>query len=142
MTQIATALFAHLSADAGVSALVGDRIYPQRKPQDAPLPAVVWHTIDTPRVNTHGDAPGDDTLAHPRIQFDALSEDRDGVSGYDEACAITTALRLALHGFRGDMAGLAVGGVLAWNTFDGYDETPDRFCRHLDTTWWVEEVAA
>jgi len=39
------ALIAKLLADAGVSALVGTRIYPGVRPQAGPLPAIVFNLI-------------------------------------------------------------------------------------------------
>ena len=43
--SIGTLLYSHLSADAGISALVGTRIYPVQMPQTPTLPAISYGRI-------------------------------------------------------------------------------------------------
>jgi hypothetical protein len=74
--EIEEALVTEFSTRPAITALVGDRIYPQKLPQadvadDAVppppfLPALVYRRIDTPRVTTHDQGAGDE-LVHPRF---------------------------------------------------------------------------
>lgn len=70
-------MVAHLRADAGLSALVGARIYPVQLPQRATLPALTYTRVSrsatrhrsSPRAGHH----------RSRIQFDVWANDYGGV---------------------------------------------------------------
>lgn len=63
-----TVLFATLDAAAGVHALVANRIYPDARPQESDLPAVVYTRDGTEFVPTiHG------TIALTRAQLSVVS---------------------------------------------------------------------
>ena len=68
MADVEKAVYAILSGDAGVAAIAGNRIYPNRTPQDVALPAVAYFRVSTRRRATHG-SPA--SLARPRIQTTA-----------------------------------------------------------------------
>lgn len=60
---------AHLAADSGITALVSDRIYCPRLPENAELPAIGFFTrggVSTPYI------PG---IVNPSVQFDCWAED-------------------------------------------------------------------
>lgn len=97
------ALFAILTADTAVAALVVARIYPVTAPQNVTKPYAVYQRIGGIR-NRSLDGP--DGLARPRYQIDAWSLD------IDEARAIAAAIRRAIDGFRGQSAGLTIGEIL------------------------------
>lgn len=103
---IEEAIFAHLSADAGVSAAVSDRVYPVELPRPPLYPAIVYHRISAPREHTHD---GSAKFASPRFQFDCLA------GTFLEARRIQEAVRVALDGFKGTMGG--VGGVEVHGAF-------------------------
>lgn len=90
--MIEEALYKYLRDDAGVSALVSDRIYPLVAPQGAIMPAIVHQRITTARPQTLDGSSG---VALPWFQF------RCWAATYDEACALAEAVRLALLRFRG-----------------------------------------
>ena len=85
-----TALVAHLEAHAGLSSLVGARIYPQILPQNGTLPAVVYQLISRTGADTRTEAAG---LVATRWQFD--------VNGRTYAATVSTMvqLKLALESF-------------------------------------------
>lgn len=85
-----TALITHLEAHAGLSALVGTRIYPQILPQNGTLPAVVYQLISRTGVDTRTEAAG---LVVNRWQF--------AVNGRTYAVTVSTMaqLKLALESF-------------------------------------------
>ena len=88
----------HLAADAGITALVGDRIYQGRLPENADLPAICFFTrggTSTPYI------PG---IPAPSVQFDcwAKSEEVAGVEikGDIVARQVYRALYDALQGIQ------------------------------------------
>ncbi len=126
---IEEALFAHLSADAGVAALVGNRIYPIEAPQEAVLPYVVYQRISGPRVRSHS---GPSHLAQPRFQITGAA------ATYPSLRAVMNAVRVALDGFRGTMGsgpGVDVGGAFVENELD----SEEGFVSRLDVTLWHRE---
>ena len=52
------ALYTYLSTYAGLIALTSTRIYPEEKPQNCIMPAVVYSRISTPREHTYGHGSG------------------------------------------------------------------------------------
>ena len=63
--SLETALRAYVLADAAVTALAGQPMYPRRLPQGPTLPALVYQRIDTRREH---DMDGPDGLPRPRVQ--------------------------------------------------------------------------
>ena len=64
---IEAALYSLLTGNAGVSALLSTRIYPERHPAEAPtLPAAAYQVISTERDYHHS---GQSAIATPRIQI-------------------------------------------------------------------------
>lgn len=90
------AMYEELKADAGVSALVGARIYPVTAPQEADLPLLTLQRIDRPRERHQG---GDAKLPHPRIQVNCWAETEIGADQLAEA------VRGCLDEFSGVMGG-------------------------------------
>lgn len=93
------ALYNYLSTASGVVAVVGTGVYPMRLPQDAPLPALVYHQVSGPRVRTFGGDQG----GTPRFQVTGIGKT------YLDAKSAANAARAALEGYAGTMGG--VGGV-------------------------------
>lgn len=76
-------------AAAGVTALVGTRVYPMKLRQGATLPAVTYQRAGTAPVNSmSGDT---SSLDQVRIQYDAYA------STHGAAEEVTTAIRAALR---------------------------------------------
>ncbi len=82
-------LYTALSGHAGLAALVSDRIYPIKLPQDETLPAVVYQQISVQNMITlDTDTNG---VQQIRVQLSAWS------SSYDEARAVGEQVRLAME---------------------------------------------
>lgn len=64
-------LYAHLSANADLSALVASRIYPLVIPQGASLPALVYQRISGVPANHAGRVP---TLESARVQINCYAQ--------------------------------------------------------------------
>lgn len=91
---IATALYTHLRDDAGVSAIVGTRIYPMNAPPAAVLPYVTFQVIALDDLRHMTGVVG---VAETLMQLDSW-----GVSA-GVARSLKEAIRTALHGFSGPM---------------------------------------
>jgi len=70
--MIDEALYTHLVGNSPLAALVGDRVYPDIRPQNGPLPAVTYQWIST-APTTSRDGGGE--LRLTRFQFDAFAAD-------------------------------------------------------------------
>lgn len=123
-------IYAHLTDDAGVAALVGTRIYPLQVPQDVTLPAVAYQRISGPRDHAHDGPTG---LVRARVQFSALG------STYLEAKTVTEALRAALDGFKGTMGTVEVQTVFLENERDEWAEAFRLPVVRQDVIFWYKE---
>lgn len=92
-------IYAFLTADPDVAALVATRVYPVLIPQEAALPAVAYRRVDTPRTYSHDGYSG---LARPRFQLDCVGE------SYASATAVATALRRAFERWHAAYGGSAM----------------------------------
>ena len=120
-------MFAFMTGNSGVAALVGRRVYPLVIPQDEALPAVAYRRVDTPRVYSHDGYSG---LARPRFQFDCVA------TSYAAAAELATAVRVALAGWRAAHGGVA----MVQNEIDvPWMETTDRYQVSVDAIIWHHE---
>jgi len=122
--NIEEALYLHLIAEAGVSALVGTRIYPNVAPQEIAKPNLAYQRISATREMYHAGPAG---LAEARFQFTCTA------GTYRSAKAVINALRQALDGYSGMMGGadgVEVEGAFVETDFDGYNqESSDQVIR-------------
>lgn len=103
-------LYDHLSSGLSVS----DRVYPERLPQDAVLPALVYQLVPAEGpLYTHD---GDTEIAIVRVQFDCWGDT------FDDAVALFAELRTALSGYSGDWGDTFVGHCL----LDGWHDDDDQ----------------
>ncbi len=91
-----------LSADPGVSGLIGSRIYPRLLPQNATLPAVVYSQVSGLRVTTHDKAAN---FTDQVYQFECVASD------YKSMKKLAEKVRQAMEGFQGTMGATNVQGV-------------------------------
>ncbi len=79
----------------GARAFIAERAYPQKAPQNAPRPYIVFRRISgSPERHMRGAA----ALAQARIQVEAYADT------YGTAKAVGDAVRTTLDGFKGDVA--------------------------------------
>lgn len=132
--MIEEALVAHLLADADVSALIDDRIFPNVAPQDAALPLLVYQRISSPRVRSQSGPSG---LAHPRFQIRAKA------ATYAGARDLANKVRVSLDGFAGTMGGgggVSVGAAFLDNERDAYEDTLEAHSVPMDFIIWHREA--
>ncbi len=130
---IEEALAYHLLNDAVVSALAGDRGYPQVIPQEAALPAWAYQRISGPRLLAHDGPTG---LASPRFQITCTG------NTYGEAKGLCNAIRVALDGYKGLMggaSGVQVESAGVENEIDGYNQATGKQTVRLDLLIWHKE---
>ena len=104
--SIESTLSAYLLADAGISALVGTRIYPEQFPDpttesSTTMPTITYSLISENAAQTYDNH----TWYAARIQVDAWA------SSYKSAHDTAAAVHSALHGYRGAWGGNTIGGV-------------------------------
>lgn len=90
--ELGEAIFAALTADAAVTALVAQRIFPDELPEGIELPAIVYQVIsDVPENSFDGDAATRRKTA--RLQVDSYARAETGKSGrYRRAHQVATAV--------------------------------------------------
>lgn len=126
-------IYAHLQSRPGLVALVADRVYPRKMPRGAVFPLVLYSRVSTRRDATHSGPVG---LAEPRIQLDVWAQDPD------TADAVAEQVRLAFHGFRGQMGDIEVGSSMVVNEHDDDDPDSGLFRRVLDAQIQHAEAVA
>lgn len=127
-SDIESALYAFLAADAGVIAQVGDRIFPVRIPEGATLPALVYHKVSDPSLHSKD---GDMNLNRPRFQFTAWADK------YADAKAAIKAVRTALQGYTGPtLQGVTVPEIICDSEQDLNDPQSLEFGASLDAIVW------
>jgi hypothetical protein len=124
--NIEEAIYSKLTGDAGVSALVSTRVYPNVVPQDIAMPAVAYQRISTVRDMAHDGPLG---IAHARFQFTISA------SSYSSARNVANAIRAAVDGVSGTWGG--EGGVVieaSWveNEVDGYNQAGEEQVVRMD----------
>jgi len=128
--MIEQAIYTRITTFAGLSSLIGTRIYPNQFPKGVSYPAIRYFTVDDPSVaQTHDGGP--EGLASPRYQFDIYDTTPNG------AKLVRDQLKFCLEGYSGTVAGVIIQGVLKANgrSFPFEDEV-GLFRESLDFFFW------
>ena len=116
------AVWKRLTEDPGVTALVGNRIYYQVRPDGATYPCIVLNVISVvPRRDLDGVA-----WTETRIQVTAMAQTEP------VAEAVATAVRQALEGLQGAVAGLPVISARVEQGVVIYQEDTGQTHHHVD----------
>ena len=139
--SIQSALYEHLKDDAGILAIVGDKVYPVVAGPDDSLPYITYQLISRQHEHDLGAASG---LARTRIQVNCW----ESTAALAETLADT--VRDSLDGFRGTMGTVnteAVKATLLDGEIEAYDPPadPDRaeggvFSVKMDFRIWYGET--
>lgn len=118
MSNILKAQKTYLATVTALTALVSTRIYPMKIPagtsaNPTTMSCLTYQMIDEPVITTHDNQ----WLFMVRIQYDTWG------GSYASAHAVADALFTALHGYKGLMGAVAVGGVFRQSKRD--DSNPD-----------------
>ena len=96
------AIYTILTEDAGVSAVVGNKVYPQIAAQGAAFPFVVYVLQDNSPSDTKS---GVSTLDEVRYDIVAAAET------YATLSSLTERIRLALDRYKGTVSGVVVDSI-------------------------------
>jgi len=119
-----------LTANSGVTALVAQRVYAMKMPQNPTYPLITYFRVSGPRVESMQGASG---LASPRFQIDIWAKT------YAETKAIARAVQLALEGYRATVGTVPVQGILFDSDRDLYESTPELYRVSMDFVIWHNE---
>lgn len=122
MASIESKVYSVLSASTIVNTLT-TRIYPEIRPADDALPAVVYSRLSGLRVNSLS---GYSSLENVRMQVDVYASSVDGRRALSDA--VTDVLTAAQ----------TFSGLLVESPFDSYDDEPTipEYIRTLDFSLW------
>ncbi len=124
--SIEIAIRARLAGFAGLSALVGTRIYPNFIPEGSTLPAIAYEVISAERESAMG---ADIGTSHFRIQLTIFAT---SYSETGQLLDVATQTRLALQRFSGTVAGVEICNIFIENDLDIYGENVVQFQRIQD----------
>lgn len=137
--DVEKALFRILCGSAGVSALVGDRIYPGVLAQKVVYPAIAYRLVRREILPVMED-PGASTLVSSRLRIFSTAH---GSDRYGQAKEIDRAVYAALQGYRGIVTdGLSpadeieIQRAFLATTFDGYEDSTQTHQVISDFTIW------
>lgn len=130
MASVKAALADKVKSFAGITALVGMRVYHRLAPQGSILPFITFFKVDGPRIH---DMEGFSGLSFPRFQFDIFAKNAL------EAENISAQLKLCLDGFRGIVTGVNIQCIRLLDDDDGYDEGPEINRISHDYQVWHQE---
>jgi len=128
--MIEEALYTRLTGYAGLAALIGARVYPDKAPQDATYPLVVYQRVSGPRVHSHQ---GFSNLAYPRFQFTAWADD------FKEVRELAAQVKLALDGYAGTVGSETIYAILIGNELDIFNNATNRNGALIDAVVWHKE---
>ncbi len=126
MAEVEEAVVAKLMDTDAVTALIGQRLYPQIVPQDVARPSVAYQKIDSVPVSTRAIS----HLARTTIQFTCEADD------YAGAKAVAETLREALGGWHDEESDPIIFAVIEMNESDGYSEQHLAPVVRLDAAIW------
>ena len=124
MPEIEEALVAHLLAQPGLTALIGNRLYPDLLEDDTSLPAVVYLNVSDTKDHTLA---GQLDLESPVIQFTAYATTKAG------AKAVAAQLKTALSDYHGTLSGVPVQYIKLLNELSSSSTTADGMVRVFTT---------
>ena len=136
MPKLEDALYAYLSNDGNVAALVDDRIYPVRLPEGTTLPAIAWQRVSAQRTYTFDSFANTSAYVQARVQFSCWAETAM------EAFETGEAVLHALSGYTGDMEGELIGSATAELELDDYESKTRLYRRLVDFYITYEDDAS
>jgi hypothetical protein len=130
MSELEEALYTRLSNYAGLSVLVGARIYPIKMPEAPTYPCVTYQRVDT--VREHG-MTADHGLTHPRMQVDSWAVT------FAAAKAVGEQVRLALQRWDDVTSSPVVLDSFLDNTEDTFESGANIYRVRHDFIVWHRE---
>jgi galactose-1-phosphate uridylyltransferase len=127
-------LYAYLSTNATITALISTRLYPDILPQDVTYPAVVFRQIGN---NDDDGLQAASTLLRPIYEFEAQAQDGD--DPYAAARQVIRAITSVLQDYAGAMGNCIVGAVLRGEDAEDYDPDKNVYWASREFEFFVTE---
>lgn len=118
MAIIEDAIFARLSTDSGLTALVSTRIYPMKLPDTTAYPAITYQCIDKIPASALGTA---STCFAARFQFDCWGKTMSAVKN------LANKLRNSLDALDTTLSGIRIYGIVYLGEFDTYEADTELY---------------
>ena len=117
-------LYALLNGSSGLAALVGTRIYLDTRPEEDPLPAVVYELVHEKQDDARA---GERETVTARMQVNCLA------AVAEDAVNVREQVRLAAHNRSGVIAGVTVIACLEESAGpDSYDHLVNIYAKPMD----------
>ena len=127
---IEEALIAYLLTQSGLTALISNRAYPLKLPQNPTLPAIVYQKIDAPRLQGFSADYG--VMTRIQITSWALT--------YTGASAVQEQIRAAVQNCMNQtMSGILVKNIEFDEGPDSYEDDTERYGKIVDLIIWHTE---
>lgn len=120
-----------LKTDASISALLGERIYPGRLPQDIHLPAICVTQLGDDHGYTQQ---GPEHFVRALVQIDCYGEQ------YAQAILAAEYTQASIDGYKGNWETSRIGGVFLQDVRDDYEVDIKVYRVSHDYVVWHEEV--
>lgn len=130
MASVEASLYSRLSGYAGLSALVGTRIYPDHMPQSPTYPAVVYERQVTERESAMGSDTGN---------VSALFTVESHATTFTGALNVATQVLGALQRFSGTVDTVVFEDVFVTDEDTDYDTETHTHIKRLDFMVWHRE---
>lgn len=124
-------LFSYLSTNAGITAIIGTRVYPGIIPQSGVQPCIVYNKQSRTRQQLFC---GTDGLLSTRLEIDCYAD------SYIKSVALANAVTAALQDFSGNMAGTEVPRIFLENEIDLSDIEPGLYRQSQTWAMWHRTV--
>jgi hypothetical protein len=129
--MIEDGLYTFMAADATLAAIVSDRIYPIRMPDDlATFPAVTYQRVSGGREVAHD---GDAALTRPRFQISVWGQ------GYKEVRQATQAVLDLFSGYKGAIGDHTDCACFIETDLEVYEEQTKLIHAIVDVTIWHKD---
>lgn len=132
MSSLVEVLVDHLLANTPLTAQIGQRLDPDFKEQDSPLPAVTYRQISSAPVQHRSSRKP--SYSRTRMQFDVWAADKATV------ITVRNLLRTAMSTLD-TTSPLRVDGALMQDDRDAYEADPGVYRAILDYFVWHKEAA-
>jgi len=130
--SIEEAIFALLSTEQTITAIVKQRIYPIRTPDNAKIPCISYQRQSSQREHTL-EAAGNFTYS--RFAVEIWTPKNPGIGGANMAQDIARKVQTRLDGYRGTVSGVDILGILSENETHGWESDVEVY--RITQTWLV-----
>ena len=130
MADAGNALLFILENNGGVAALVSDRVYRDRLPQDPTYPAITIELVTSPPMPDHN--------AGVTVNFRNIYQINCWGKTTDSASAVRDAVFAATDNQKGTFAGVNVLGLFYRDDRDLHDAEPEVYRRVVEVEMFIE----